>query len=48
VTLVVVAVRRRGLGEEPGDPPSRLGPLVKEEAQSSSGEDSAVSSAPSA
>jgi phosphatidylglycerol:prolipoprotein diacylglycerol transferase len=48
VTLVVVAVRRRGLGEGPGDPPSRLGPLVKEAAQSSSGEDSAVSSAPSA
>ena len=46
VTLVVVRVRGRGLGEEPGDPPSRLGPLVK--AQSSSGEDSAVSSAPSA
>jgi prolipoprotein diacylglyceryl transferase len=47
VTLVAVRVRGRGLGEEPGDPPSRLGPLVREP-QSSSGEDSAVSSAPSA
>jgi phosphatidylglycerol:prolipoprotein diacylglycerol transferase len=47
VTLVVVRVRGRGLGEAPGDPRSRLGPLVKEP-QSSSGEDSAVSSAPSA
>jgi prolipoprotein diacylglyceryl transferase len=45
-TLVVIAVRRRGLGEEPGDPPSRSGPLVK--AQSSSEPDSAASSAPSA
>lgn len=47
VTLVVVRVRGRGLGEEPGDPPSRLGPLVRAP-QSSSGEASAVSSAPSA
>lgn len=45
-TLVVVAVRKRGLGEEPGDPPSRAGSLLK--AQSSSEEDSAASSAPSA
>jgi prolipoprotein diacylglyceryl transferase len=44
VMLVVVAVRKRGLGEQPGDPPSRLGPLVR---QSSSVEDSAASSAPS-
>lgn len=44
-TLVVIAVRKRGLGEEPGDPPSRLGDLVR---QSSSAEDSAASSAPSA
>jgi phosphatidylglycerol:prolipoprotein diacylglycerol transferase len=30
ITLLVrIAVRRRGLGELPGDPPSRLGPLVK-------------------
>ena len=43
-TLIVVAARRRGLGEEPGDPPSRAGALVR---QSSSGEDSAASSAPS-
>jgi phosphatidylglycerol:prolipoprotein diacylglycerol transferase len=47
VTLVVVRVRGRGLGEAPGDPPSRLGALVKD-VQSSSGEDSAASSAPSA
>ncbi|HEV2889733.1 MAG TPA: prolipoprotein diacylglyceryl transferase family protein [Frankiaceae bacterium] len=45
-TLVVIAVRKRGLGEEPGDPPSRAGSLVK--GQSSSVEDSAASSAPSA
>lgn len=45
VTLVRIAVRHRGLGESPDDPPSRLGPLVK--AQSSSAEDSAASSAPS-
>jgi phosphatidylglycerol:prolipoprotein diacylglycerol transferase len=45
VTLVVIALRKRGLGEEPGDPPSREGSLVKA-AQSSS--DSAASSAPSA
>jgi phosphatidylglycerol:prolipoprotein diacylglycerol transferase len=48
VTLVVVALRGRGLGEAPDDPPSRLGPLRREVPQSSSGEDSAVSSAPSA
>jgi phosphatidylglycerol---prolipoprotein diacylglyceryl transferase len=29
VTLVVIAVRRRGLGEQPGDPPSRAGALVR-------------------
>ena len=48
-TLVVIKVRGRGLGELPGDPPSREGSLVKV-AQSSpeSGEDSAASSAPSA
>ena len=45
-TLVVIAVRKRGLGEEPGAPPSRAGSLLK--AQSSSEEDSAASSAPSA
>jgi len=45
VTLAVVTIRRRGLGEEPGDPPSREGSLVKD-VQSSS--DSAASSAPSA
>jgi prolipoprotein diacylglyceryltransferase len=45
VTLVLIALRRRGLGEEPGDPPSRLGSLVKAQ---SSGSDSAASSAPSA
>jgi phosphatidylglycerol:prolipoprotein diacylglycerol transferase len=45
VTLIVIVVRGRGLGEEPGDPPSRLGPLVR---QSSSAADSAASSAPSA
>ncbi len=44
VTLVVIAVRKRGLGEEPDDAPSREGPLVR---QSSSVEDSAASSAPS-
>jgi phosphatidylglycerol:prolipoprotein diacylglycerol transferase len=44
VLLVRIAVRRRGLGEEQGDPPSRRGPLVR---QSSSGVDSAASSAPS-
>jgi phosphatidylglycerol:prolipoprotein diacylglycerol transferase len=44
VTLVVIAVRGHGLREEPGDPPSRAGSLVY---QSSSGEDSAASSAPS-
>lgn len=48
VTLVVIAARRRGLGEEPGDPPSRAGSLVKEPQSSSSAEDSAASSAPSA
>lgn len=47
VTLVVIALRKRGLGEEPGDPPSREGSLLKADAQSSS-EDSAASSAPSA
>jgi phosphatidylglycerol:prolipoprotein diacylglycerol transferase len=53
-TLVAIRVRGRGLGEQPGDPPSRLGPLVKDPLlndppdQSSSGEDSAASSAPSA
>jgi phosphatidylglycerol:prolipoprotein diacylglycerol transferase len=45
VTLVVVAVRKRGLGEAEGDPPSRAGSLVR---QSSSSSDSAASSAPSA
>ena len=45
-TLVVVAVRKRGLGEEPGDPPSRAGALVRQ--SSSSEADSAASSAPSA
>ena len=45
VTLVVIAVRKRGLGEEPGDPPSREGALVKAPQSSS---DSAASSAPSA
>lgn len=45
VALVVVKARGRGLGEEPGDPPSRAGALVR---QSSSAEDSAASSAPSA
>jgi len=44
VTLAVIAIRKRGLGEEPGDPPSRAGALVR--TQSSS--DSAASSAPSA
>lgn len=43
-TLVVVAVRKRGLGEEPGDPPSRAGALVRPH----SSPDSAASSAPSA
>ena len=42
VTLVVIRVRGRGLSEEPGDPPSRLGALVRH-----SSEDSADSSAPS-
>jgi len=46
VTLVVIAVRKRGLSEAPDDPPSRLGALVRQEP--SSGEDSAASSAPSA
>ncbi len=45
--LVVVKARGRGLGERPGDPPSRQGSLVKVP-QSSSEEDSAASSAPSA
>jgi phosphatidylglycerol:prolipoprotein diacylglycerol transferase len=45
-TLVVIAIRHRGLGETEGDPPSRLGPRVKP-GQSSSVEDSAASSAPS-
>jgi prolipoprotein diacylglyceryl transferase len=47
VTLVVIAVRKRGLGEAPGDPPSRLGPLVRQ-SSSESPADSAASSAPSA
>lgn len=47
-TLVVVALRKRGLGEEPGDPPSRAGALVKPQSSSSAEADSAVSSAPSA
>jgi phosphatidylglycerol:prolipoprotein diacylglycerol transferase len=49
VTLVVIAVRGRGLGEVEGDPPSRQGALMRAvpEAQSSP-EDSADSSAPSA
>ena len=47
-TLVVVAARHRGLGEQPGDPPSRHGPLVREVDQESSEPDSAASSAPSA
>lgn len=50
-TLLVIKARGRGWGEEPGDPPSRLGPLVKAlpaEAQPSSGEDSEASSTPSA
>jgi phosphatidylglycerol:prolipoprotein diacylglycerol transferase len=47
VTLVVIRVRGRGLGEEPDDPPSREGPLVRQ-SSSSSAEDSAASSAPSA
>lgn len=41
--LVVIRARGRGLGEEPGDPPSREGALVRQ-----SSEDSADSSAPSA
>lgn len=47
VTLVVIAARHRGLGEEPGDPPSRDGALVRQPSPSSP-EDSAASSAPSA
>jgi prolipoprotein diacylglyceryltransferase len=48
-TLVVIRVRGRGLGEGPDDPPSRLGPLVRDvPGQSSSEADSAASSAPSA
>lgn len=47
VTLVVIALRKRGLGEAPDDPPSRLGPLVRQP-EPSSDEDSAASSAPSA
>ena len=45
-TLVTIRVRGRGLGEVPGDPPSREGALVR--GQPSSEEDSAASSAPSA
>jgi phosphatidylglycerol:prolipoprotein diacylglycerol transferase len=48
VTLVVIALRRRGLGERPGDPPSRAGSLLKEPQPSSGSADSAASSAPSA
>lgn len=43
VTLVVIAVRKRGLGEAEGDPPSRAGALTRQ----SSAADSAASSAPS-
>jgi phosphatidylglycerol:prolipoprotein diacylglycerol transferase len=42
-TLVAIRMRGRGLGEEPGDPPSREGALVRQ-----SSADSAASSAPSA
>jgi phosphatidylglycerol:prolipoprotein diacylglycerol transferase len=52
--LVVIAVRHRGLGERPGDPPSRLAPLVKpgpdapDDAESEDySSDSAASSTPS-
>jgi phosphatidylglycerol:prolipoprotein diacylglycerol transferase len=49
VTLVVIALRKRGLGEEPGDPPSRLGALVRPQSSSpDSDAASAASSAPSA
>ena len=50
-TLVVIAVRKRGLGEKPGDPPSRAGALVRQSVSTSASEpdaDSAASSAPSA
>ena len=43
VTLAVIALRKRGLGEAEGDPPSRAGSLVRQ----SSAADSAASSAPS-
>ncbi|HVF04922.1 MAG TPA: prolipoprotein diacylglyceryl transferase family protein [Frankiaceae bacterium] len=46
-TLLVIAARKRGLREEPGDPPSRAGALVRQPSSSSEA-DSAASSAPSA
>lgn len=48
-TLVVIAVRKRGWGEQPGDPPSRAGALVRQvSSESEPDADSAASSAPSA
>ena len=48
-TLVVIRRRGRGLGEEPGDPPSREGALIREEeAEPQEGSDSDASSTPSA
>lgn len=48
-TLAVIRLRGRGLGEAPGDPPSRAGALVRQESSSSdAAADSAASSAPSA
>ncbi len=47
VTLIVIKARGRGLSEEPDDPPSREGALVRQ-APSSSAADSEASSTPSA